>query len=160
MASFQPFDGFPCAQPRVSLLSIKILPNPKLKKECEVNITWNCTCQTGYCGARKICSKFQQSWSYITFFLHILFFGVKEGNFTINYFFLYVTKAKTNFRKMEKIFVSKEKSFIGSAALLSISSTFYPPLSYESVLRSFPLVTVFLCVFGTRISEQKLLVKC
>jgi len=45
------------------------------------------------------------------FFLHILFFGVKVGHFTINYFFLYVTNAKAYHQKMEKIFVSEEKKF-------------------------------------------------
>jgi len=42
------------------------------------------------------------------------FFGDKLGHFTINLFLLYVTNIQAFQRKMEKFFVSKEKSFIGS----------------------------------------------
>jgi len=44
-----------------------------------------------------------------------LFFGVKLSHITINYFFLYVTNVKAYQQKMEKIFASDKKSFIGSA---------------------------------------------
>jgi len=37
------------------------------------------------------------------------------GHFAINYFFLYATSTQAYQRKMEKFFVSEEKSFIGSA---------------------------------------------
>jgi len=46
-----------------------------------------------------------RSRSYKTFFS----FGVKLGHFTINNFFLYVTKMQAYQQKMEKFFVSEEK---------------------------------------------------
>jgi len=45
------------------------------------------------------------------FFLPFFFFGVKLGHFTINNFFLYVTKMQAYQRKTEKFFISKEKKF-------------------------------------------------
>ncbi len=45
------------------------------------------------------------------FFLRFFFFGVKLGHFTINIFFLYVTKMQAYQRKTEKFFVSEEKKF-------------------------------------------------
>jgi len=45
------------------------------------------------------------------FFLRFFFFGVKLGHFTINIFFLYVTKMQAYQRKMEKFFVSEENKF-------------------------------------------------
>jgi hypothetical protein len=45
------------------------------------------------------------------FFLQYFFFGVKLGHFTINNFFLYVTKMQAYQRKTEKFFVSEEKQF-------------------------------------------------
>jgi len=45
------------------------------------------------------------------FFSVFFFFGVKLGYFTINIFFLYVTKLQAYQRKTEKFFVSEEKKF-------------------------------------------------
>jgi hypothetical protein len=47
------------------------------------------------------------------FFLRFLFFDVKLGYFTINYFSL--CNKHANNQKMEKFFVSEEKRFIGLA---------------------------------------------
>ncbi len=46
--------------------------------------------------------------------LFFLFFGVKLGRFTNNFFLLHATNTQAYQRKMEKFFVSEEKSFIGS----------------------------------------------
>jgi len=43
------------------------------------------------------------------FFLRFFFFGVKLGHFTINNFFLYVTKMQAYQQKTEKFFVSEEQ---------------------------------------------------
>ncbi len=45
------------------------------------------------------------------FFLRIFFFGIKLGHFTINKFFLYVTKTQAYQQKTEKFFVCEEKKF-------------------------------------------------
>jgi hypothetical protein len=45
------------------------------------------------------------------FFLRFFFFGIKLGHFTINNFFLYVTKTQAYQRKTEKFFVIEEKKF-------------------------------------------------
>jgi hypothetical protein len=42
------------------------------------------------------------------FFLRFFFFGVKLGHFTINNFFLYITKTQAYQQKTEKFFVSEE----------------------------------------------------
>jgi len=42
---------------------------------------------------------------------NFFFFSVKLGHFTINIFFLYVTKTEAYQQKTEKIFVSEEKKF-------------------------------------------------
>ena len=47
-------------------------------------------------------------------FLLFLFLSVKIGHFILNEFFLYVTNTQAYEQKTEKIFVSEEKSFIGS----------------------------------------------
>ncbi len=49
------------------------------------------------------------------FFLLFIFFVIKLGHFTINNFALYVMKTQAYQQKAEKFFVSKEKSFVGSA---------------------------------------------
>jgi hypothetical protein len=46
---------------------------------------------------------------------HFSFFKVKLGDFTINYFFLYVTNAKAYQQKTVKSSLAKKKSFIGWA---------------------------------------------
>jgi len=60
-------------------------------------------------------AKVEEQWgwsrSYQTFFSLFFFFGVKLGHFTINNFFLYVTKMQAYKRKTEKFFVSEEKKF-------------------------------------------------
>jgi len=45
------------------------------------------------------------------FFLCFFSFGVKLGHFTINKYFLYVTKTQAYQQKTEKFFVSEEKKF-------------------------------------------------
>jgi len=45
------------------------------------------------------------------FFPVFIFFGVKLGHFTINNFFLYVTKMQAYQRKTEKFLVREEKKF-------------------------------------------------
>jgi len=52
--------------------------------------------------------------SYQTVFSPFFFFSVKLGHFTINNFFLNVTKTQAYQQKMEKFFVSKEKNLVGS----------------------------------------------
>jgi len=49
-----------------------------------------------------------------TFFSPFFFFCVKLGHFTINNFFLYVTKMQAYQQKTEKFFVCEEKSLVGS----------------------------------------------
>jgi len=49
--------------------------------------------------------------SYQTFFSSFFLFGVKLGHFTINNFFLYVTKMQAYQQKTEKFFVIEEKKF-------------------------------------------------
>jgi len=44
-------------------------------------------------------------------FSSYFFFGVKLGHFTINNFFLYVTKTQAYQQKTKKFFVSEEKKF-------------------------------------------------
>jgi len=44
-------------------------------------------------------------------FLHFFFFGVKLGHFTINNFFLHITKMQAYQQKTEKFFVSEENKF-------------------------------------------------
>jgi hypothetical protein len=64
--------------------------------------------------------------SYKTFFLHFYFiFDVKLGHFTINCFFLNVTNTQAYQQKSEKIFVSEENSFIGSATGSNIIKQIY-----------------------------------
>jgi len=45
------------------------------------------------------------------FFLRFFSFSVNLGHFTINKFFLYVTKTQAYQQKTEKFFVSEEKKF-------------------------------------------------
>jgi len=57
------------------------------------------------------------------FFLHFFFFGIKLGHFTVNNFFLYVSKTQAYQQKTEKFFVSKEKKFgrINSRSIVSVN---------------------------------------
>jgi len=66
------------------------------------------------------------------FFLRFFSFGVKLGHFTINNFFLYVTKTQAYQRKTEKFFVSEEKKFGRSG-----SSFIYPTKGSQKRLSNF-----------------------
>jgi len=64
---------------------------------------------------------------------NFFFFGVKLGHFTINNFFLYVTKTQAYQQKTEKFLVSEEKSLVGSI----------PGVNFNNILRV-PFVPIFL----------------
>jgi len=56
------------------------------------------------------------------FFLRFFLFGIKLGHFSINNFFLYVTKMQAYQQKTEKFFGSEEKknlTLISSSSILS-----------------------------------------
>ncbi len=58
------------------------------------------------------------------FFLRFFFFGIKLGHFTINNFFLYVTKMQAYQQKMEKFFVIEQKKLVGSTLGLKVKTNF------------------------------------
>jgi len=48
------------------------------------------------------------------FFLRFFFFGIKLGHFTLNNFFLYVTKTQAYLQKRKNSLLAKKKSLVGS----------------------------------------------
>jgi len=77
-----------------------------------------------------------RSRSYQTFFSPFFFFGVKLGDFTINNFFLYVTKMQAYQQKAEKFFVGEEKKF-GRIDSRWMSISFFFDFRYQWQLYSF-----------------------
>jgi len=80
------------------------------------------------------------------FFSVFFFFGVKLGHFTINNFFLYVTKTQAYQQKTEKFFISEEKSLVGSTPVLFYLLVLLVLLRYRQHLS--PLIKAIILSLG------------